>query len=359
MAVAESPALRNFYSGRFEEDARWLAVRDGIYGAELLAVAVAAFRVLPLIERPLTVGAIRNALNLAERPVEVMLSCLAAMRIIDRDGDKAWIAESSGEVLNQYSQWLRGPFDERRPVYHSILQSMLTDSPSGWSASQRPWLEMMEGPLFATRFTATMNSRGRYLGKALASRVPLRGFGGLLDIAGGSGVYSCFIAEAYSKIEGLVLEKQPVDAVAREMIEDFGYSARIGVEVADIHADPLPTGFDVHLWSNVFHDWNESTVSKLLKRSYESLASGGLLIIHDIHTNRERTGPLPTALRSVFFMVATEGMCHSLAFLESALVETGFTEIEIVPSIMDYSIILAGKPRRDREAIASRHLGAP
>ena len=138
MATVESPVPRNFYSGRFEDDAQWLAVRDGIYGAELLTVAAVAFRILPFIERPVTVGAIQDALNLGARPVQVMLTCLAAMRIIDRDGDKAWIAESAGEVLKQYSQWLLGPFDER-PVYYSVLQSMRRDSPSGWSANQRPW----------------------------------------------------------------------------------------------------------------------------------------------------------------------------------------------------------------------------
>jgi hypothetical protein len=36
----------------------------------------------------------------------------------------------------------------------------------------------------------------------------------------------------------------------------------------------------VHLLSNVLHDWDVPEVRAILKRSAESLAPGGLVIIH-------------------------------------------------------------------------------
>ena len=263
------------FSGRFERDAEWLALRDDIYGAEMLVAATRAFDILPLIKMPTTVSAICTVLNLSERPAEVMLTCLAAMQVIDRSGDTVTLADSSGDVLRNHSRWFQDSFNQR-PVYRSILESMRSNAPSGWAANERPWLQSMEDPSFAGKFIATMDARGRYLAPALASRIGLKSHENLLDIAGGSGVYSCCIAALHTHIRAVVLERTPVDSIARETVDAFGCATRVKVCAGDMHTAPLPGGFDVHLWSNVLHDWSASAVRKLLKESFDSLPTGGL-----------------------------------------------------------------------------------
>src|SRR5207249_7211688 len=114
----------------------------------------------------------------------------------------------------------------------------------------------------------------------------------LLDLAGGSGIYSCALVAKNPHLRASVLERPPVDRIATECIAKQGCSGRVNVLTGDIFAAPLPTGFDVHLWSNVLHDWDDADVRKLLAKSREALPSGGLVVIHDAFINAEKTGPL-------------------------------------------------------------------
>ena len=54
-----------------------------------------------------------------------------------------------------------------------------------------------------------------------------------------------------------VLEKPPVDRITRQSVAARGFGGRVEVIAADMFADPFPTQCDLHLFSNVLHDWDE------------------------------------------------------------------------------------------------------
>jgi SAM-dependent methyltransferase len=142
-----------------------------------------------------------------------------------------------------------------------------------------------------------------------------------------------------------VFEKPPVDRVTQKCIARRGYSERVSVVAGDMFRDPLPAGYDVHLWSNALHDWDAPTVKLLLEKSFAALPPGGLVVIHDRHLNREKTGPLRIAAHSVFLMAGTEGRYYSIAEIEGFLSAVGFAGMDYREIILDYSIITARKPR--------------
>ena len=65
--------------------------------------------------------------------------------------------------------------------------------------------------------------------------------------------------------------KPPVDAVARRAIERRGLAERVSVVSGEtcVHAQ-LPQGHDVHLYSNVIHDWDEAEVRQIFSASFGS-----------------------------------------------------------------------------------------
>jgi SAM-dependent methyltransferase len=140
-----------------------------------------------------------------------------------------------------------------------------------------------------------------------------------------------------------VLEKPPVDRIASAAIERQGCSRRVDVRAGDMLAEPLPEGFDVHLISNVLHDWDEPVVRELLRKSYAALPPDGLLIVHDCHLNADKTGPLPVAQYSVLLMHSTEGKCYSIGEMRSYLGDAGFSWQSHQPTAADRSIITAVK----------------
>jgi hypothetical protein len=95
-------------------------------------------------------------------------------------------------------------------------------------------------------------------------------------------------------------------------------------------SEPLPSNADIHLYSNVLHDWDEPVVRQLLSKSFAALPAGGLVLIHDAYLNAAKNGPLHVAEYSVLLMHSSEGRCYSVAEMESYLVEAGFKDVTYV-----------------------------
>src|SRR5205085_9263616 len=121
----------------------------------------------------------------------------------------------------------------------------------------------------------------------------------LLDIAGGSGVYACALAARFPTLQAAILEKPPVTAIAERAIRERGVADRVSVVAGDMLAGELPRGYDVHLFSNVLHDWDEDVVRQLLSASAAALEPNGLIVIHDAFLDATKSGPLPIAAYSV------------------------------------------------------------
>jgi O-methyltransferase domain len=324
--------------------------RDSLYAPELFAVALVGLDLFSwLAKSPADARTICKKFGFAERPVDAMLTLFCAMGYIEKRGATFGLTQIARDFLVRGSPWFVGPYFTHladRPIYQGLLETLRTDKPGGWAGSKKrkPWAEAMEDDKFAQEFTDTMDSRGLYVGPVLATSLELGDRRHLLDIAGGSGIYACCIAAAHSDLKATVFEKPPVDRVTARCIAKRGFSERVGVTGGDMFRDALPRDCDVHLWSNALHDWNRETVKALLDKSFAALPAGGLVVVHDKHLNREKTGPLRIAAHSVFLMAGTEGRFYSITEIEEALTAAGFVDLDYREVILDYSAITGRKP---------------
>ena len=206
------------------------------------------------------------------------------------------------------------------------------------------WHVAMQDEAFARRFTAAMDCRGLYLGQALAAALDLSAHSRLLDVGGGSGIYACAIAARHPHMRATVLDQAPVQRIASTLVAERGFADRIDVVAADFLADPLPAGHDVHLFSNVLHDWDEPEVLHLLAASFRSLAPGGLLVIHDAFINADKTGPIPVAEYSALLMHASQGKCYATSEYERMLRDAGFTDCSYADTVADRGVMTARRP---------------
>ena len=323
--------------------------RDGLYAADLLATAIVRLDLFSwLNDHPSDQAAICRTLKIQERPTDVMLTLFVAMGFLEREKGIFKLTELAREHLVKTSPWFIGPYYaslKDRPVCKDFLEVLRTDRPATWGSlrNEKEWAKAMEDEAFAQEFTAAMDCRGVYLGRAVAKALDARNRKQLLDIGGGSGIYACSIVARHPHLKAVVLEKPPVDKVARDAIAKRGLSDRVTVAAGDMFAGPLPGGFDVHLISNVLHDWAVPAVKRVLAGSFQALAHGGLLVIHDAHINADKTGPLHVAEYSAMLMHSTAGKCYSVAELEVYLTETGFVDMEFIPTAAGRSVMLARK----------------
>ena len=232
------------------------------------------------------------------------------------------------EHLVAHSRWYLGPYYPKladRPIARDLIEILRSGAPARFASrpDEADWHRAMETETFAEEFTAAMNTprrcspRRRWRSSSIC-----RGISGCSTSPAARACSPARSPSAFPHLRASVLEKAPVDRIAaRDQSRTAASADRVDTVVGDMLAEPLPDGYDVHLFSNVLHDWDEDVVRQLLAASAAALRRGGLLIVHDTFLNATKTGPLAIAEYSVLLMHVTQGRCYSVAEIESWLVD--------------------------------------
>lgn len=333
---------------------RLFDLAEGMHAIEAVTAAVGWLHLFEwLAEHPATEPEICIALDLSPRPARVLLALLVALDLIQRDVRGVYsVTLVTREHLLEDSPWSLVPcFDalKDRPPCVEMLRVLRTGRPAGGQGPDQDgppaWAEGMGEEAFAEFFLNAIDSRNHYLADAVAAQLDLASARNLLDVGGGSGIYSCALARRNSGLSATVLEKHPVDAVARRAVDRRGLSSQVSVISGDMLSDPLPGGFDVHLYSNVIHDWGEDEVLRLFQTSFGSLPPGGQIVVHDALLDQDdQQNSLAVAQYSILLMSFTAGRCYSVAEIRALLQEAGFTEIVHQNTVVHRSLVTALKP---------------
>ena len=322
--------------------------RDSLAAVDLLGAAIAHLDFFSWLERsPADAKTICSGLSLHERPTDVMLTLFAANSLVTCDTRGTYcVTELAREFLT-----CKSPYDARsyynsmadRQGVHDFLKVLRTGKPANWPGKEGEanWHAAMKTESFSESFTAAMDCRGRVLGPALSRAVNLASSKRLLDIAGGSGVYSVALVEANPALNAVVFEASPIDAIARRTISSASLCTRIDVVSGDMFTDPWPADCDTHLFSNVLHDWDLVDVDRLLIRSAESLPSHGRILVHDMFLNPDKCGPLAAAEYSALLMSVTQGRIYSTSEIGSRLERLGFTVMPLIPTALHRGVLVA------------------
>lgn len=325
----------------------------GSYGTELLTAAVAHFGVFARLEaESKPAEQLAAEMQLAERPAVVLFTALRAMQLLEVDraglltlsaiakehlapgepffvGDYIGLAaDAPGEVGMVERLRLNKPFgadsvqgNADRPNAGGTVFIYREGTPSA-----------MEAEDSARRLTLALAGRAKNVAPALAEVVEASGCRTLLDLGGGTGIYSIALVQKNPGLRAIVYDRLDVLKVAAELAAEYGVRDRVELAAGDMFVDPLPTEADLVLLSNVLHDWDLPECRRLIGRSAAALRSGGRLLIHDVFLNDALDGPLPIALYSAALYTLTEGRAYSAAEYRAMLVEAGLSPGPVVPT---------------------------
>jgi 3-hydroxy-5-methyl-1-naphthoate 3-O-methyltransferase len=329
--------------------------RDSIYADDLLTLAIIELDFFSwLSAHPgATAQDVAQTFSFQKRGTDVLLTLLQARQLIEatRTQDRGFtltpmaaqfLTSDAGYSLRPYYAMLKD-----RPGVKDLLHVLRTNEPVFWGGKQTQkddWHQAMLNPDYARSFTAAMDCRGIHLAQAMSRALPDVGFqavSSVLDIAGGSGIYACSLAAHFPQMKAAVLELPPVDRVASQLIAERGMAGQVSVIAGDMMNEPLPGGFEAHLWSNVLHDWDVPEVLQLIQASAQALAPGAWLVIHDAFLNDDNSGPLHAAEYSVTLAYATRGRCYGTQEMSEWLTAAGFHSIDYRPTLAARGIMVA------------------
>jgi hypothetical protein len=327
----------------------------GAYATELMAAATQHFKLFEnLSERPLSADELARRLSLAPRALVVLTTALRAMGLLAvESAGRFEMTPMAREFLLPGKPFYMGEYFSRASTTEGILEMverLRTNRPAndaqvgGVQYLYREGVDSaMDDDEAARRLTLALAGRAKIVAPSLAANVSLSDAKLLIDVGGGSAIYSIALVQKNPQLRAMVWDRPAVLKVAQEMIDAYGVADRMKCVPGDMFSDPLPTGADVVMLSNILHDWDVPEARGLVKRLAAPLPKGGRFLIHDVFLDDDLSGPLPVALYSAALFVVTEGRAYSGAEYAGWLSDAGLTPQPIVSTACRCGVLMGVK----------------
>ncbi len=258
------------------------------------------------------------------RAAGMLLNALVALGLLSKSGDDYKNTPESARFF------VRGSKDNHRNgllhtanIWHRW--STLTDAVR--SGTRLP-SSRDDTPEWTRNFIAGMQrnakDRAPLLVKALGTTAVRR----ILDLGGGSGVYSIAFAKASSDVHCEILDIPEVVPLTAEYVSQAGVSAQVSLRPGDMLQDDFGSGHDIIMLNAICHMFSEEQNREIFRRARQALAPNGRLVVQDFILNSEKTGPQQAALFSLNMLVNTDaGASYSEFEYTHWMKAAGFTEV--------------------------------
>lgn len=153
------------------------------------------------------------------------------------------------------------------------------------------WGDLDAHPHLRRSFDAQMNWRFRHQAPQIAARFDWSRFPRILDVGGGDGALLHAILRAHPQVRGRILDLKPTADAASRRIAANGLGDRADA-VAGSFFDPLPTGADLYLLSDIVHDWDDDHARQILTRCRDAAAAddAAVVLIEPVRGHGASTG---------------------------------------------------------------------
>lgn len=289
-------------------------------------------------------------LQVDARALEIHLGVLAALGFVERREGR-WQATAEARTwLHPQAQGYYGPLLHRhrgRDALHvQLLATLRTgQKPDSHQSAVSEWERGEMPPELAAVITAYMDAHSRAAALAVAMQPLFASVHSLLDVGGGSAIFSIELARAHAGLSATAMEIPAICTEADGYIAAAGVGTQVRTQAVNMFTERWPAGHDAHFLSNIFHDWSDATCLLLARKSFEALPSGGHIVLHEMLMDDDGCGPLTTACFSILMLLGTRGRQYTLAQLRGFLETAGFVDVSSRTTGGGYySLVTARKP---------------
>lgn len=314
--------------------------------------------VFPLLHERASIprAAFAESLDLPPLSARCLLFGLTSLGLIIRDGDdyRNCFAIEMLFAEGEWDMFLSTVRFESRIVYPGqadFVESLRQGKNVGLrhvpGTGETVYQRVNQFPDLQATFYDFMSSWSRHANPLLLENTDFTDVRRVLDVGGGDATNAIALAKRHPHLHVSLLDLPSVVPLARERISRAGVADRVEAVEGDLFSPAFPAGFDCFLFIHQLVIWSQEQSTFLLRKAYEALPSGGRVVIFNMMSNDDDSGPPFAALASVYFVsiAAGKGMIYSWKDYESCLHAAGFRRTERIPcgSWTPHGVLVAWK----------------
>jgi hypothetical protein len=297
-------------------------------------------------DQTLDAAQVAGALRTDLRATELLLNSLAALALLEKQGDRfSSSATAKTYLVSRSPQSLCGMirFDASLwNCWERLADAVRSGKPA------RP-ANMYQDDLGETEtFIQAMDSLVKARGDAevLAHALDWNQVTDLLDIGSGPATYPIHLCRRYPKLRATIIDLPGTLMLTGRFVREAGLESRIKLVSGDYRRDAIPGSYDTIFLSNVIHGEGYDENQRLMTKLAANLNAGGRMIVKDHILDETRANPPVGAIFSLLMLLTTEsGRCYSFNEVKSWLENAGLHSVRQIdlPPPFTSSLIIGEK----------------
>jgi SAM-dependent methyltransferase len=188
-------------------------------------------------------------------------------------------------------------------------------------ANNRHWEEIVKA--IAAQSVPAAGIAAEVLGLADAGEISI------LDVGGGSGIYSRIWLKTNPAARATQLDWEPINEIARRLLDERGVGDRFSTVNGDFHTTDFGTAqYDVAVYSHIAHQEGPEDNVEVFTRLRQALKPGGALVVCDYVVDDDRGGPaFPLIFASEMLLKSKHGSTWRRADYREWLLKAGFEDV--------------------------------
>ena len=296
-----------------------------------------------LLDTPKTSAQVSRELSSDQRATEALLNALVALGLLVKKertfrvkpGFERALSSSAPETVLPVIQHMAQLWDSWGRLTEIVRKGKVRRS-----------VEALERDEEGVRaFIGAMHTIGLGLARSVVARLDLSGHRNLIDVGGGSGVYTIAVLQAAPEMRATIFDRPLVTEIARQKLAEEGMTDRVKLVNGDFYVDALPDGHDLALLSAIIHQNDAEQNIELYRKVFDALVPGGTVVVRDFVMSEDHTEPPDGAFFAINMLVNTPGgSTYSFEEISEDLEAAGFVDAELLHRGEMDSLVTARKP---------------
>ncbi|MFI9581851.1 methyltransferase [Streptomyces sp. NPDC052236] len=281
--------------------------------------------------------------GISQRGAQTLLDGLVSLGLVElRDGHYRNTAEASTFLVEGRSTCLSG-FAQLK-LAHMEAMAGLPDVVRAGGPLADATVEVADNPHWEELVQA-LAAQSAPVAEIAADTLRLADAGeiSILDIGGGSGIYSAVWLERNPAARSTQADWGPINAIAYRLLAERGLADRFSRIDGDFHTTDFGTSaHDIVVYSHIAHQEGPEDNVAIFAKIRSALKPGGTLVICDYIVDDDRSGPpFPLMFAAEMLLKSKQGGTWRRADYRAWLAKAGFDDVSFQPTASPAALVFA------------------